>query len=203
MCGHGPKISRSRLSIFFFHRTNSPNPWRPDLKENEAVGAAIWQNHLSHFLVLSQFFFSIAFFQTKMVHRVFFLHSGFARPLLFQAVSNSGNTKHKTDQERNNTVGDWFGICHGCMDWMGWLVPSVCSKLARLFSFLHHFFIPRKRRIFEILVILVGAKCSFSKAKSFQQHLAREVPQSGPFPGELSLFEQLHGRVPAFSLRWL
>ena len=78
MCGHGPKISRSRLSIFYFHRTNSPNPWRPDLKENEAVGAAIWQNHLSHFLVLSQFLFSIAFFQTKMVHRVFFLHSGFA-----------------------------------------------------------------------------------------------------------------------------
>ena len=30
------------------------------------------------FLVLSQFLFSIAFFQTKMVHRVYFLHSGFA-----------------------------------------------------------------------------------------------------------------------------
>ena len=62
MCGHGPRISRSRLSIFYFHRTNSPNPWRPDLKENEAVGAAIWQNHLSHF------FCFIAIF---VFHRVF------------------------------------------------------------------------------------------------------------------------------------
>ena len=88
MCGHGPKISRSRLSIFYFHRTNSPNPWRPDLKENEAVGAAIWQNHLSFFLVLSQFLFSIAFFQTKMVHRVFFLHSGFAGLLNFLCFLN-------------------------------------------------------------------------------------------------------------------
>ncbi len=88
MCGHGPNISRSRLSIFYFHRTNSPNPWRPDLKENEAVGAAIWQNHLSFFLVLSQFLFSIAFFQTKMVHRVFFLHSGFAGLLNFLCFLN-------------------------------------------------------------------------------------------------------------------
>ena len=38
------------------HRTNSLNPWHPDFAENEAVCAAIWQNHLSHFL------FSIAFF---------------------------------------------------------------------------------------------------------------------------------------------
>ena len=80
MCGHGPKISRSRLSIFHFHRTNSPNPWRPDLKENEAVGAAIWQNHLSHFVWFyrnfcfpSRFFkprWSIAFFSCTRVSQV-------------------------------------------------------------------------------------------------------------------------------------
>ena len=80
MCGHGPKISRSRLSIFYFHRTNSPNPWRPDLKENEAVGAAIWQNHLSHFVWFyrnfcfpSRFFkprWSIAFFSCTRVSQV-------------------------------------------------------------------------------------------------------------------------------------
>ena len=70
MCGHGPKISRSRLSIFYFHRTNSPNPWRPDLKENEAVGAAIWQNHLSHF------FGFIAIF---VFHRVFSNQDGPSR----------------------------------------------------------------------------------------------------------------------------
>ena len=79
VCGHGPKISRSRLSIFYFHRTNSPNPWRPDLKENEAVGAAIWQNHLSHFFWFyrnfcfpSRFFkprLSIAFFPALGVRR--------------------------------------------------------------------------------------------------------------------------------------
>ena len=80
MCGHGPKISRSRLSIFYFHRTNSPNPWRPDLKENEAVGAAIWQNHYIYriFWFYRNFCFPSRFFQTKIVHRVFFLHSGFA-----------------------------------------------------------------------------------------------------------------------------
>ena len=70
MCGHGPRISRSRLSIFYFHRTNSPNPWRPDLKENEAVGAAIWQNHLSHF------FGFIAIF---VFHRVFSNQDGPSR----------------------------------------------------------------------------------------------------------------------------
>ena len=70
MCGHGPKNSRSRLSIFYFHRTNSPNPWRPDLKENEAVGAAIWQNHLSHF------FGFIAIF---VFHRVFSNQDGPSR----------------------------------------------------------------------------------------------------------------------------
>ena len=70
MCGHGPKISRSRLSIFYFHRTNSPNPWRPDLKENEAVGAAIWQNHLSHF------FGFVAIF---VFHRVFSNQGGPSR----------------------------------------------------------------------------------------------------------------------------
>ena len=75
MCGHGPRISRSRLSIFYFHRTNSPNPWRPDLKENEAVGAAIWQNHLSHF------FGFIAIF---VFHRVFSNQDGPSR--LFPAL---------------------------------------------------------------------------------------------------------------------
>ena len=70
MCGHGPRISRSRLSIFYFHRTNSPNPWCPDLKENEAVGAAIWQNHLSHF------FGFIAIF---VFHRVFSNQDGPSR----------------------------------------------------------------------------------------------------------------------------
>ena len=83
MCGHGPKISRSRLSIFYFHRTNSPNPWRPDLKENEAVGAAIWQNHLSHFVWFyrnfcfpSRFFkprWSIAFFSCTRVSQVCYI----------------------------------------------------------------------------------------------------------------------------------
>ena len=87
MCGHGPRISRSRLSIFYFHRTNSPNPWCPDLKENEAVGAAIWQNHLSHFVWFyrnfcfpSRFFkprWSIAFFSCTRVSQV----GGWASPL--------------------------------------------------------------------------------------------------------------------------
>ena len=75
MCGHGPRISRSRLSIFYFHRTNSPNPWRPDLKENEAVGAAIWQNHLSHFL---------GFIAIFVFHRVFSNQDGPSR--LFPAL---------------------------------------------------------------------------------------------------------------------
>ena len=87
MCGHGPKISRSRLSIFYFHRTNSPNPWRPDLKENEAVGAAIWQNHLSHF------FGFIAIF---VVHRVFSNQDGPSRFFSCTRVSQvpSGNSLH-------------------------------------------------------------------------------------------------------------
>ena len=78
MCGHGPKISRSRLSIFYFHRTNSPNPWRPDLKENEAVGAAIWQNHLSHVFGFIAIFVFHRVFSNQDGPSRFFLHSGFA-----------------------------------------------------------------------------------------------------------------------------
>ena len=78
MCGHGPKIPRSRLSIFYFHRTNSPNPWRPDLKENEAVGAAIWQNHLSHVFGFIAIFVFHRVFSNQDGPSRFFLHSGFA-----------------------------------------------------------------------------------------------------------------------------
>ena len=79
MCGHGPRISRSRLSIFYFHRTNSPNPWRPDLKENEAVGAAIWQNHLSHFFGFIAIFVFHRVFSNKDGPSRFFPALGFRR----------------------------------------------------------------------------------------------------------------------------
>ena len=58
-----------------FISTDSPNPWRPNWKENEAVRAAIWQNHLSHF------FGFIAFFA---FHRVFSNQDGPSR--LFPAL---------------------------------------------------------------------------------------------------------------------
>ena len=70
MCGHGPKISRTRPSTFCFHRTISLNPWCPDLKENEAVGAAMWQNHLSH---------CFCFITIFVFHRVFSNQGGPSR----------------------------------------------------------------------------------------------------------------------------
>ena len=82
MCGHGTKISRSRLSIFYFHRTNSPNPWRPDLKENEAVGAAIWQNHLSHFFGFIAIFVFHRVFSNQDGPSRFFPALGFRRNVL-------------------------------------------------------------------------------------------------------------------------
>ena len=86
MCGHGPKNSRSRLSIFYFHRTNSPNPWRPDLKENEAVGAAIWQNHLSHFFGFIAIFAFHRVFSNQDGPSRLFPALGFRRYVIFQDV---------------------------------------------------------------------------------------------------------------------
>ena len=86
MCGHGPRISRSRLSIFYFHRTNSPNPWRPDLKENEAVGAPIWQNHLSHFFGFIAIFVFHRVFSSKDGPSRFFPALGFRRSQLPKVV---------------------------------------------------------------------------------------------------------------------
>ena len=93
MCGHGPKISRSRLSlsIFYFHRTNSPNPWRPDLKENEAVGAAIWQNHLSHFFGFIAIFVFHRVFSNQDGPSRFFPALGFRRQQLRGAYPGGTN----------------------------------------------------------------------------------------------------------------
>ena len=66
-------------SLFFFHGTNSPNPWCPDLSKNEAVGAAIGQNHLSHFYCFIAVFVFHRVFSNQNGPSRFFLAFGFCR----------------------------------------------------------------------------------------------------------------------------
>ena len=81
MYGHGPRISRTCLSIFF---STEPIPRIHGAQTYQRT--RLWVPQLGKiiyriFIVLSQFLFSIAFFRSKMVHRVFFWHLGFAGTL--------------------------------------------------------------------------------------------------------------------------
>ena len=119
MCGHGPKISRSRLSIFYFHRTNSPNPWRPDLKENEAVGAAIWQNHLSHFFGFIAIFVFHRVFSNQDGPSRFFPALGFRRYIYIYIMLTKKNAQVKIQQNFCEIPAE-CPECPTCsLNWMG------------------------------------------------------------------------------------
>ena len=114
MCGHGPRISRTFLSIFF---STEPIPRIHGAQTYQRT--RLWVPQLGKiiyriFIVLSQFLFSIAFFRTKMVHRVFFWHLGFAGSIQFQSVS------YRMSMFKMETIFDTYcvrslsGFLNGC-----------------------------------------------------------------------------------------
>ena len=92
--GHGPRISRTCLSLFCFQRTSQnqfPESMAPRLcRERGCVCAAIWQNHLSHFLFSIAFFkprWSIAYFPALGFRRYLFISPGILSDILSGILS--------------------------------------------------------------------------------------------------------------------
>ena len=74
-----PKNFKIPPLYLLFPQNQFSESMAPRLKRERGCGRRnLAKSFIAFCLVLSQFLFSIAFFQTKMVHRVFFLHSGFA-----------------------------------------------------------------------------------------------------------------------------
>ena len=96
MCGHGPRISRSRLSIFYlFPQNQFSKSMAPRLKRERRCGCRnLAKPFIAFFWFYRNFLFSIAFFQTKMVHRVFFLHSGFAGWCVLYILTSKCASRH-------------------------------------------------------------------------------------------------------------
>ena len=89
-------------SLFFFHGTNSPNPWCPDLSKNEAVGAAIGQNHLSHFYCFIAVFVFHRVFSNQNGPSRFFLAFGFRRHLNILVLGTQGMKWHAHGATRHS-----------------------------------------------------------------------------------------------------
>ena len=123
------EISRTCLFIFCFHRTNSPNPWCPDLSKDEAVGAAIWQNHVSHFwCVIAMFVFHrvfpkqnrpLPFFPALGFRSLFYIFLKFSKPIETLQMAEQESPKPPKPQRKQPSASS-----QGATALSSWWVPQ-------------------------------------------------------------------------------